>query len=183
MAYNFSSFTSRAKEISDWLSRELAAIRTGRATPTLLDSVQVESYGARMPLKHIGSITIEDPRTLKITLWDKTQVKTAESAIAAANLGVTALADGLAIRVIFPELTADKRKLLSKLVHEKLEEAKVTLRKERERVWNDIQTQERDGQVTEDDKFRLKDELQKLVEESSETLEAQVKRKDEEILN
>ncbi len=183
MAYNFNSFKERLSEVEEWLTKEFASIRTGRATPALLDGVSVESYGSRVPLKHVGSISIEDPRTLRVTLWDKSQVKATESAIASANLGVSAIADGLAIRVIFPELTADKRKLLSKLAHEKLEEAKVSLRKEREKVWNDIQTQEREGGLSEDEKFRHKDELQKLVDDTNAKLEAHNDRKEAEILN
>ena len=182
MPYNFLAFKNRTKEIEDWLTQEFASIRTGRATPTLLDSVTVESYGSRVPLKHVASITIEDPRTLKVTLWDKAQVKASESAIASANLGVSAIADGLGIRVIFPELTSEKRKLLIKLAKEKLEEAKVTLRKEREKVWNDIQAKERDGDLSEDDKFRSKEELQKMVDGVNSKLEAMGQRKETEIL-
>jgi len=108
-------------------------------------------------------------------------VKGTESAIASANLGVSAVSDGMTIRVSFPELTADKRKLLSKLANEKLEEAKVSLRKEREKVWNDIQTKEKDGEMSEDDKFRGKEELQKLVDEINAAFDEHGKRKETEI--
>ena len=182
MIYNFSPLKTRIKEIEEWLIGEYASIRTGRATPTLLDSVNVESYGARVPLKHVGSITVEDPRTLRVTLWDKAQVKATESAIASANLGISAIADGMTIRVIFPELTADKRKLLNKLAGEKLEEAKITLRKEREKTWNDIQTKEKEGGMSEDEKFRSKDELQKIVDEAVGKFSEHGKRKETEIL-
>jgi ribosome recycling factor len=182
MAYNFSPLKTRVKEIEEWLVGEYSSIRTGRATPALLDSVNVESYGARTPLKHVGSITIEDPRTLRVTLWDKTQVKAAESAIASANLGVSAVADGMTIRVTFPELTAEKRKLLNKLAGEKLEEAKITLRKEREKTWNDIQAKEKEGGMSEDDKFRNKDELQKIIDEATAKFAEHSERKETEIL-
>lgn len=181
MPYNFNNFKTRAKEIEEWLGKELASIRTGRATPALLDSIQVESYGAKMPLKQVGSVNIEDARTLRVTLWDKTLVRAVESAIAASNLGVSAVGDGNSVRVIFPELTAEKRKLLLKVVKDKVEEARVSLRKERERVWNDVQTKERDGALSEDDKFRYKDELQKLVDEENAKLEAASGRKEKEI--
>ena len=181
MTYNFTAFKTRAKEIEGWLQKEMSSIRTGRATPALLDSVQVDSYGARMPLKQVGSINIEDARTLRVTLWDKTQVRAVESAIAASNLGVSAVGDGSSVRVSFPELTADKRKLLLKLSNDKVEEARVSLRKERERIWGDIQTKERAGELSEDDKFRSKEELQKLVDEENAQLEAAGQRKEEEI--
>jgi len=183
MAYNFSVFKNRVKEIEDWLAAELATIRTGRATPALLDTVVVESYGARVPLRHVASISIDDPRTLKVTLWDKSQTKSAESAIAAANLGVSAVADGLTIRVIFPELTAEKRRLLSRVVSEKSEEAKITLRQEREKIWNELQTKERDGKIGEDEKFRSKNELQKIVDEAVAKLTELSHRKEAEILH
>lgn len=182
MAYNFSPLKNRVKEIEEWLVGEYSSIRTGRATPALLDSVDVDSYGSRTPLKHLGSITIEDPRTLRVTLWDKTQVKAAESAIASANLGVSAVADGMSIRVTFPELTAEKRKLLNKLAGEKLEEAKITLRKDREKTWNDIQAKEKEGEMSEDEKFRNKDELQKIIDEATAKFVAHNDKKEAEIL-
>lgn len=181
MAYDFKQFKTRVLEVTDWLQKEMMSIRTGRATPTLLDSIQVESYGSRVPLKQVGSINVEDPRTLRVTLWDKEQVRGVESAIAASNLGVSAIADGNSVRVVFPELTTEKRTILLKLAKDKVEEARISLRKERERVWSDIQDQERTGQVSEDEKFRLKDELQKMIDAENKNLEEINKRKEGEI--
>ncbi len=177
MAYSFNDFKAESKKIGEWLGRELATVRTGRATPALLDGVQVESYGARVPLKQVGSIGVDDPRTLKVTLWDKSQFRAVELAIQAANLGVSVRADADALRVIFPELTADKRKILAKVTKEKLEEARISLRKERERSWTDIQAKEKAGELSEDEKFRLKDELQKLIDAANSELEAMHERK------
>ncbi|MCC6290979.1 ribosome recycling factor [Candidatus Nomurabacteria bacterium] len=185
MSYNFNQFKTKTKEIGEWLSREFASIRTGRATPALLDSVQVESYGARVPLKQVSAIAVEDVRSLRISVWDKTQLKAVESAIMSANLGlsVAGASDGSGLRVTFPELTADKRALLAKLAHDRTEEAKVSLRKEREKVWNDIQEKEEAKELSEDEKFRLKDELQKIVAEENEKLEKLKAKKDAEIMN
>jgi ribosome recycling factor len=183
MAYNFNSLKAKAKEVEEWLGREFAAIRTGRATPALLDGVQVESYGARVSLKSVGAIAVEDARTLRVTLWDRSQVKDVEAGITAANLGVGITADGMSIRLTFPELTADKRKILQKVAHDKTEEAKISLRKERERVWNDIQDKEKKKELSEDDKFRLKDELQKIIDDENKKLEELKKKKDTEIAN
>ncbi|MBI2099954.1 MAG: ribosome recycling factor [Candidatus Vogelbacteria bacterium] len=181
MPYNFSGLKLKAKETEEWLKKEFAAIRTGRATPALLDSVTAESYGARVALKTLGAINIEDVRSLRLTLWDKTQMKSVESAITAANLGVSVTADATSLRVIFPELTADKRKLLQKAAHDKTEEARVSLRQERERVWHDIQSKEKEGNLTEDEKFHFKDELQKIVDEGNKQLDEIAKRKEVEI--
>lgn len=183
MPYNFVNLKNKITEIEDWLGREFASIRTGRATPALLDGVQVESYGARVPLKSVGAIGVEDVRTLKIGLWDQSQVKSVEQAIQTANLGVSVTTDGTAIRVIFPELTADKRKVLLKLAHEKTEEAKISLRKEREKVWNDIQAREKSKELSEDDKFRLKEELQKIVDVATAKIDEMKARKETEISN
>lgn len=183
MAYNFGGLRTEAKRISDWLSGEFSSIRTGRATPALLDSVQVESYGSRVPLKSVGAIGVEDPRTLKISLWDRSQVKAVESGIQAANLGVSVTSDGANLRISFPELTSDKRKILLKLANDKTEEAKISLRKEREKVWNDIQEQEEAKSISEDEKFRLKEELQKIIDEEGKKLEALKEKKEAEIAN
>jgi ribosome recycling factor len=136
-----------------------------------------------MPLKHVGSIGIDDPRTLKVSLWDKEQVKPVENAIIAANLGVSVVADGQNVRVIFPQLTSEKRQLLVKLVGEKLEAAKISLRQEREKAWNDIQAQAKEGTLTEDEKFKYKDELQALVDAGNKNLADLAARKEEELQN
>lgn len=184
MAYNFNDFRNQIKEIESWINREFSSIRTGRATPALLDGVSVESYGARLPLKQVGAVGVEDPRTLKISLWDKSQTRAVESAIQAANLGVSVSTDPTgALRITFPDLTSDKRKILSKLAQDKIEQARITLRQEREKVWNDIQAKEKAGELTEDDRFRLKDELQKLVDEANKLFETAGERKQAEIAN
>ncbi len=183
MPYNFSPFKAKTKEIEEWLKREMAGIRTGRATPALLDGVTVESYGSRLPLKQLGAVNIEDVRSLRVTLWDKSQMKEVESAISSANLGVSVSSDQASLRIIFPELTADKRQILQKVAHEKIEEARISLRKEREKVWNDIQTKEQAGEIPEDEKFRGKNDLQKLVDEANQTFGDIAKRKADEIMN
>lgn len=181
MAYNFVALQNEIKEVEAWLARELSAIRTGRATPALLDNVMVESYGARLPLKQVGAIGVEDPRTLRLTLWDKSGMRSVESALQAANLGVSITADADSIRIIFPELTSEKRQILSKLTRDKVEQAKISLRQERERTWNEIQAKEKAGELSEDDKFRLKNDLQKIIDEAGKRLEDAGKRKEAEI--
>lgn len=181
MAYDFKQFDLRTKETVEWLTREFAAVRTGRATPTLLDMVQVEAYGARMPLQQVASIGTEDARTLRITPWDKGQLKDVERAITEANLGISVVTDDKGIRVIFPELTSERRMQLLKLAKTKLEEARVVLRKSREEVLKDIETKEKEGELSEDDRFRLKDEVQKRIDGANSALDEQMSRKEAEI--
>ena len=180
--YNFSAFKGKVGEVEEWLGREYTSLRTGQASPLLLDNIMVESYGAKTPIKHVASVSIEDAKTLRITPWDKSQIKNIETAIAQSNLGISTAPDQTGLRVIFPDLTEERRKMLMKVVNEKMEDARVTLRKEREKVWNDIGQQEKDGDISEDEKFKCKDELQKLIDEGNKKLEKLVERKKTEIL-
>ena len=181
MPYNFSPLKQKVKDAESWLQKEYQGIRTGRATPALLDSVYVDSYGARLPINQVAAIATEDARTLRITPWDAAQVKMIEKAIVASNLGLSVALDDKGVRVMFPELTAERRTSLMKIVKERLEQARVTLRGERDEVWKDIQEQERDGKIGKDEKFRYKDEMEKIISEGDTKLEAASKRKDQEI--
>ncbi|MBI5138767.1 MAG: ribosome recycling factor [Candidatus Vogelbacteria bacterium] len=183
MAYNFNQTKEGVKKVNEWLVRELGTIRTGRATPALLDGVMVDSYGSKTQITHVAAISIEDAKTLRVTPWDKSQIKSIETAIAASNLGVSSIPDASGVRVICPDVTADRRKVLLKLINEKTEEAKVSLRGEREKTWNDIQKREKEGEMSEDDKFKCKDELQKMIDEGQRQLLAISEKKQHEIEN
>jgi ribosome recycling factor len=182
MSYNLISLKSKIAEITDWLSKEFSSVRTGKASPLLLDNILVDNYGAKTPIKFIASINVEDAKSLRVAPWDKAHVKAIETAIAQANLGLSTVPDQVGLRIIFPDLTEDRRKTLLKIVNEKQEEARISLRKERERFWNDIQDKERAGEISEDEKFRLKDELQKMIDGGSNTFDEVIERKRKEIL-
>lgn len=182
MSYNFSPFKQHIEEIKQWLLGEYATFRTGRATPALLDSVFVESYGSKQPLKHIANISTEDPKTLRVTPWDTSSIRAIETGIAASNIGVSTSPDSTSIRVIFPDLTEERRKILVKLVGDKLEDAKVSVRKEREKVINDLNDQKKEGEISEDDLRRYRDELQKLVDDANSSLEILAGKKKTEIM-
>jgi ribosome recycling factor len=183
MQYNFSNFKTELKKIEDFLSKEYGQLNIGRASPMILDSISVESYGARVPLKNTSSIAIEDPKTLRIIPWDKGQVKDIEKAINAANIGLSIATDDQGIRVIFPQLTVESRQSLVKVLKEKLEESRITVRRERENLWKDVETKEKEGQMTEDDKFRAKNDLQKIIDDVNQNLEAIFHKKEGEVLN
>ncbi|MBU4480032.1 ribosome recycling factor [Patescibacteria group bacterium] len=165
MSYDFSKFKKETQEVENWLNKEFSTIRTGMASPALLDSVKVESYGSVIPISQIANVSVDDAKTLMVSPWDKSQIKAIEKAITNADLGVSLSVGGTGIRVIFPDLTSERRTLLIKTAKEKLEKARVSLRAEREKVWVDIQQKEKDGEINEDEKFRLKDEMQKIVDE------------------
>jgi len=181
MTYIFTSFDTRRTEIVGWLTREFATVRTGRATPTLLDMVQVESYGTRVPIVQVGSVGNEDARTLRVTLWDKKQIKDVERAITEANLGVSVMSDDNGIRVIFPELTSERRVQLLRLAKAKFEEARVTLRKARDEAMKDVDVKEREGGMGEDEKFRVKEEVQKRIDATNTVFDQMLARKETEI--
>lgn len=181
MAYDFSEFKKRAEETKNWLDKEFSGIRTGMATPSVLDGVTVDAYGSRMPINQVATVTVEGPRTLMVTPWDSTLMKNIEKAIHNSGLGLSVNVGDTSIRVGFPELTSENRESLVKLLRQKEEQAKVSARTEREKVWDDIQEKFRDGEITEDDKFRHKDELQKLLDGVVKELGEKSDRKEKEI--
>lgn len=174
---NIQIFKDSLKKIEEWLSKEYSQVHTGRATPIVLDSIMVENYGSKTPIKNIASITIEDPKTLKINPWDKSQIKNIENSIQQSNLGLSVISGSDGIRVIFPMLTTENRSRLVKVLKEKLEEARISVRKERQNTIN-----KNDG-LTEDESKRLKAEVQKLVDESNNNLEVIFSKKEAEVMN
>ena len=181
MAYNFANFQTKIKDTEEWLKKELNTMRTGRANLTVLDSIQVEMYGSYVPVNQVANISVEDARTLRIAPWDKSAVVAIEKAIAVSNLGLSTAADSNGLRLIFPELTGERRQMLVKLAKEKMEGARVVLRQEREAVIKDIEAKEKAGEFAEDDKFRFKEEVQKMIDTANKNLETLFENKQKEI--
>jgi ribosome recycling factor len=182
MAYNFSIFKEGSAKISAWLSKEYATLHTGQATPMVLDGIMVDSYGTKQPVKNIASISIEDAKTLRVVPWDKNQVKDIEKEIISSNLGLSVAIDQSGLRIIFPMLTMENREKLVKIIKGKLEDARVSLRKEREEAVREIEKLEEAGQISEDEEKRSKEALQKLVDEGNAALEEIFKAKEAVIL-
>jgi len=181
MAYNFIELKEKVADAKEWLTKEFQGLRTGRATPAILDAVQVESYGSRVPINQVGSVSVEDARTLRVSVWDPAQIKEIEKAITDANLGVGVSSDEKGVRVSFPELTSDRRSQIVKIAKDKLEHAKVSIRTARDDVRQAILKQEKDGEMGEDDKFRALEDMQKIVDDGNKELEAMAERKETEI--
>ncbi len=181
MSYNFSSLKQSIKDVEEWLKKEFAGIRTGRANPAILDGVKVESYGTFMPINQLANVSVTDARMLIISPWDSSQIKAIEKAIIDSGLGLSVNVDDKGIRIIFPELTSDRRTGLLKIAKQKLEDARVTLRTEREKIIKDIDRQEREGGMSEDEKFHLKSELQKMLDEAGRNFEGMLSKKEREI--
>lgn len=182
MQYNFSNFKVALKKVEEFLGKEYSQLNIGRASPMVLDGISIESYGSNMPLKNVASVSIEDPKTLRVSPWDKNQIKSIEKAIMAANLGLSVAVDDSGIRVIFPQLTTESRQSLVKVLKEKLEESRIAVRREREDVVGDIDAKQKEGKMTEDEKFRAKEELQKIITETNNKLEELFEKKEKEVL-
>ena len=181
MPYDISNFSKEVEETREWLAKEYRSIRVGRATISVLDNIKVEIYGSKMPINQVASISVEDPKTLRINPWDSSQIKMIRKAIEVADLGVGVLDDEKGIRISFPDLSSERRAQLLKIAKEKLEEARVAIRTKRDDVWSDIQKKVRDSELSEDEKFKLKDDLQKKIDEANKELESIAKRKEEEL--
>jgi ribosome recycling factor len=173
--------TEKLKEVTEWLSKEYAGIRTGQASPMLLDSVKVESYGSYMPLNQVGSINIEDARTLRISVWDKSVISAIEKAIRDADLGISTVSDSDGVRVIFPELSSERRVQLMKLAKSKLEDARIAVRSVRDEAMKTIDKQQKDGEISEDERFSQKEKVQTQVDATNRSLEALFDKKEAEL--
>lgn len=182
MTYDFSDFKKRVAGVAEHLAKELLAIQTGRASMALLDSVSIESYGARLAISHVATTAIEDARTIRIVPWDKANGKEIEKAINAANLGVSVSTDEAGLRVFFPELTTERRMVFTKVVRDKVEEGRIATKGEREKIKNAIVVAEREGEMNEDDKTRALEDLQKLVDEANKNLSTVGEKKERDIL-
>lgn len=179
--YDFSSLKENIEEIRSWLKKEFSGLRSGRASPLMLEDMPVLVYGVETPMKHVASLSVENARTLRVSPWDKGHVKAIQTAIDRANLGLSTAADEDGVRVAYPELTSESRAQLMKSAKERLERSRVALRKERDRVWHEIQEKEKEGGMGEDEKFRAKDELQRRIDEAGRALDEMLAKKNEEL--
>ena len=181
MAYNFSAFKQSLKEAEDWVVKEFTGLRTGRATISLLDGIQVESYGTQMALSAVANLSVEDARTIRISPWDISQIQAIEKAFVNSSLGITPAVDDKGLRVVFPELTSERRVAIMKIAKEKLEDGRIRIRQEREKVIKDIQAREKDGEYGKDDTQRNKEEADKLTKEANAKLDDLLTKKEKEI--
>ncbi len=146
------------------LKRDLGSLRAGRANPQLLDRIMVDYYGSPTPINQMGTVSSPEPRLLVISLWDASMISAAEKAIQKSELGVNPTNDGKVIRLVFPELTEERRKELVKVVRKKAEESKVAVRAIRRDANETIKKDCKDGNITEDDQKRLEEKAQKATD-------------------
>jgi len=164
------------------LHHELSNLRTGRANPAMVDSVKVMAYDAEMELKGVASIGVPDPHTIQIEPWDKSLLKAIEKGIVAANLGFSPVIDSTVIRISMPQLTEDNRRDLVKIMEKKLEEAKVAIRAVREKIRNSVLDAEKAKEISEDERFRLQEELEKVTKQYVDEVDKIGEEKEKEIM-
>lgn len=167
--------------VIDFLKNDIQGLRTGRATTAIVEDISVEAYGSRQPMKAVGTIQVADAKTVTIEPWDKGLFPAIEKGIRESSLGLNPVNDGRMIRLTLPELTSERRNELVKVLHQKSEHAKVSLRKVREDVRSKIAAAEKEKEIREDEKFKLQDELEKLVKQFNEEVEKVVANKEKEI--
>ena len=170
------------EKVITFLEKEMAKIRTGRANPSLVEDIVVECFGQKFPLKQLAAISSPEPKQIVIQPWDKSYIESIEKALSQSSLGTSPVVDKDLIRVSLPPLTEEYRKNLSRILSEKQEETRKTVRRWREEAWDEIQERFKEGEIREDDKFRAKDNLQELVDEYNKKIEEIGERKKKEVM-
>ena len=173
---------SKMGKALDATRSEFAAVRTGRATPALLDRLHVEAYGAAVPLKQVASVSTPDARSLMIQAFDRNTVGDIRKAIEKSDLGLTPNIDGSTIRLSIPPLTEDRRKDLVKVVRKKAEDGKIAVRNVRHKIHDELKAELKDHKITEDESKRLQDQLQKITDKYVKEIDALVGAKEKEIM-
>ncbi|MEW4448304.1 ribosome recycling factor [Qipengyuania sp. JC766] len=180
--YDKSDIERRMQGAVESLKGDLAGLRTGRANTSLLDPVQVEVYGAMMPLNQVATVSAPEPRMLSVQVWDKSNVNAVEKGIAHANLGLNPMQDGQTLRIPMPDLTEERRKELAKVAGTYSENAKIAIRNVRRDGMEALKEDEKKKEISEDDRKRGEDEVQKLTDKYVAEAESAAQAKEKEIL-
>lgn len=181
-APNMKDLEKRMNGALDALKHEFGGLRTGRAHISLLDTVMVESYGASMPINQIGTVSTPEPRMLSVQVWDKNNVKSVEKGIRNSGLGLNPVVDGTTVRVPIPELTEERRAELAKVAAGYGENAKIAIRNVRRHGMDDAKTAEKDGDLSEDERKKSEDAIQKLTDSFVHKVDEMLSEKQQEIM-
>ncbi len=181
-AYDKADLQRRMTGAVEALKGDLGGLRTGRASVTLLDPVNVEVYGSMMPLNQIATVSSPEPRMLSVQVWDKSNVGPVDKAIRAAGLGLNPITDGQNIRLPIPDLTEERRKELAKLASQYAEKARIAVRNVRRDGMDNLKTDEKKGEISEDERKRFEGEIQKLTDATVADIDATSQAKEKEIL-
>jgi ribosome recycling factor len=168
---NLSEYKKDFEDVIEFFKTDIAGLRTGRASTAMVENVMVEAYGSHQQLKATASITVADAKTLAIEPWDKGLLGAVEKGLRDSGLGINPVNDGRLIRLTLPELTSERRQELVKVLGQRIEQAKISVRKVREDIRSMIASEEKEKNITEDDKYSLQEELDKMVKEYNEKID------------
>lgn len=178
---NVNDFKGDFTQAIEFLKTDVSQLRTGRATAAMLDSITVEAYGSYQPLKATGTINVADAKTITIEPWDKGMLQAIEKGVRDSGLGINPVNDGKLIRLTLPELTSERRVELLKILNQKLEAGRISVRKVREEAREMILSEEKEKNITEDQKFKLFEDLEKMVKDFNDQIKKVGDQKEEEI--
>ncbi len=170
------------KNILTFFNEDIKQVRTGRASASLVENIQIESYNSMMPLQHVAAISTPDARSIMIKPWDKSNLPAIESAIKKASLGFGMIAESDQLRLTIPPLTEERRKDFAKLIGKKMEDAKISVRKRRDDIWKTIQEEEKAKLISENMKFSQKEKMEKMIEEVNKQIESAAAKKEKEVM-
>lgn len=179
----FETFDEENAKTFENYKTELQGIRAGRANPHILDKVEVEYYGTMTPLNQMANVTIAEARVLVVSVWDKSALKNVEKAILAANVGITPNNDGTVIRLVFPEVTEERRRALVKDIKQGAEETKIFLRNHRRDINEELKKLKKDSAITEDDLMNFLEEVDKRLAKEIEKVDETAKKKEDEVMS
>ncbi len=179
----FETFDEENAKTFENYKTELQGIRAGRANPHILDKVEVEYYGTMTPLNQMANVTIAEARVLVVSVWDKSALKNVEKAILAANVGITPNNDGTVIRLVFPEVTEERRRALVKDIKQGAEETKIVLRNHRRDINEELKKLKKDSTITEDDLTNFLEEVDKRLAKEIEKVDETAKKKEDEVMS
>lgn len=172
----------RMENAVEALRREFAGVRTGKASPALLDTIRVEAYGSQVPLNQVASVSAPEPRLLVVQPWDRAMISPIEKAIQISDLGLNPANDGKVIRVPIPPLTEERRKEYVRLLHKMTEEGRVAVRQARKDANDEIKRRQKDSDISEDEAHREQDEVQKLTDRYIHQMDELLKHKEAEVM-
>jgi ribosome recycling factor len=180
--YNKADVQRRMHGAVEALKHDLGGLRTGRASTALLDPIQVDVYGANMPINQVATVSAPEPRLLSVQVWDRSNVGAVEKAIRNAGLGINPISDGQNIRLPIPELTEERRKELARLASQYAEKARIAARNVRRDAMDQLKTDEKKKEISEDEHKRLDTEVQKLTDDTIKDIDSAFHAKEKEIL-
>jgi len=181
-AYDKNDINRRMHGALENLKHDLAGLRTGRASTALLDPIQVEVYGANMPINQVATVSVPEPRLISVQVWDRSNISAVEKAIRNAGLGINPITDGQLIRLPIPDLTEERRKELAKLAGQYAEKARIAVRNVRRDGMDALKADEKKKEISEDDHKRLDTEVQKMTDDTIKEIDAAAHAKEQEIL-